>query len=95
MDLIHNGGGGGGVSDWIHFSTYFLTFNVKIMSKNWKITIKQWWEEKNIVHIWGGGGGFGWVGLNPSKCFFFLFFFNFPYSVFFYARTLFETIFEN
>ena len=44
MDLIHNGGGGGfGPSPLL---TYFFTFNVKIMSKNWKRTIKQWWEKK-------------------------------------------------
>ena len=33
---------GGGVSGLVHFSSFFLTFNVKIMSKNWKRTIKQW-----------------------------------------------------
>ena len=41
---------GGGVSGRVHFSRFFFTFNVKIMSKNWKRTIKQWWK-KNIVHF--------------------------------------------
>ena len=39
--------------------------------------IKQWWGKKNIVHIYGGGGGFRWVGLNPSQ----LFFFKVPYDL--------------
>ena len=39
MDLVHNGGG---VSGQVHFSHFFITFNVKIMSKNWKRMIKQW-----------------------------------------------------
>ena len=52
MDLVHNGGEGFGLSPLF---TFFFTFQVKIMSKNWKRMIKQWWE-KNIVHIRGGGG---------------------------------------
>ena len=36
------------------FHFFFFTFDVQIMSKNWKRTIKQWWEQ-NIVHIRGGG----------------------------------------
>ena len=39
MDLVHNGGGGFWPSPLF---TFFFTFNVKIMYKNWKITIKQW-----------------------------------------------------
>ena len=39
MDLVHNGEG---VSGRVHFSHFFFTINVKIMSKNWKRTIKQW-----------------------------------------------------
>ena len=31
-----------GVSGRVHFSRFFFTFNVKIMSKNWKRMIKQW-----------------------------------------------------
>ena len=41
--------GGGGLGR-VHFSHFVVTFNVKIMSKNWKITIKNC-EKKNIVHI--------------------------------------------
>ena len=43
MDLVHNGGGGGG-GGFRAKSTFhvFFTFNVKIMSKNWKRMIKQW-----------------------------------------------------
>ena len=43
MDLVHNGGGGLGPSPLF---TYFFTFNVKIMSKNWKRMIIQWCEKK-------------------------------------------------
>ena len=39
MDLVHNGWG---VLGRVHFSHCFFTFNVKIMSKNWKRMIKQW-----------------------------------------------------
>ena len=48
MDLVHNGGGGSRAESTFHVC--FFTFNVKIMSKNWKRTIKQWWK-KNIVHF--------------------------------------------
>ena len=41
MDLVHNGGGGWGfVRPRSTFHIFFFTFNVKIMSKNWKRTIK-------------------------------------------------------
>ena len=40
---------GGGVSDRVHFSHIFFTFNVQIKTC------------KNIVHIWGGGAGGGGV----------------------------------
>ena len=56
MDLVHNGGGGG-VSGRVHFSRFFLTFNVKIIPKNWKRTIKQWWRKKHSPFL-GGAGGF-------------------------------------
>ena len=39
MDLVHNGGGSRAKST---FHVCFFTFNVKIMSKNWKRMIKQW-----------------------------------------------------
>ena len=39
MDLVHNGGGSRAEST---FHVCFFTFNVKIMSKNWKRMIKQW-----------------------------------------------------
>ena len=39
MDLVHNGGGGFWAESTFH--VFFFTFNVKIMSKNWKRTIKQ------------------------------------------------------
>ena len=55
MDLIHNGGGGFGPNPLF---MYFFTFNVKNMSKNWKRTIKQWWEKKHSPHLGGGRGGF-------------------------------------
>ena len=42
--------GGGGLGPSPLFTFFFLLFTVKIMSKNWKITIKQWWK-KNIVHF--------------------------------------------
>ena len=48
---------GGGVSGRVHFSRFFFTFNVKIMSKNWKRTIKQWWEKKHSPFLGGAGGG--------------------------------------
>ena len=48
MDLIHNGGGGGGFRAKSTFHVFFFTFNVKIMSKIWKRTIKQWWEKKTL-----------------------------------------------
>ena len=47
MDLVHNGGGGGFEPSPLF--TFFFTFNVKIMSKNWKRTIKQWSEENKQV----------------------------------------------
>ena len=40
MDLIHNGGGGFRAESTFH--VFFIYFNVKIMSNNWKRTIKQW-----------------------------------------------------
>ena len=44
------------------FFFFFFTFNVKIMSKNWKKNNKTMVRGTNIVHIYGGGGG--WVGLD-------------------------------
>ena len=48
MDLVHNGVGGFRAEST--FARFFFTFNVNIMSKNWKRMIKQWWK-KNIVHF--------------------------------------------
>ena len=77
MDLVRNGGGG--VSVRVHFSCFCKTFNEKIMSKNWKRTIKQWWKKNHSPHLGGVGGGvLGQCGLSPSKCFLFVCFFNFP-----------------
>ena len=59
MDLVHNGGGGG--LGRVHFSRFF-TFNVKIMSKNWKRTIKQWWKKNHSPFLGGGGWGGGVSG---------------------------------
>ena len=70
---------GGGGLDQVHFSRIFLTFNVKIMSKNWKRMIKQWWEKKRSPHLGGGGGGAEfWVSWTKSIQMF-LVFLNFPY----------------
>ena len=55
MDLVHNGGGGSRAESTFH--VFFLLFNVKIMSKNWKRTIKEWWKKTSIFRG-GGGGGF-------------------------------------
>ena len=42
MDGFSPQWGGGGVSGRVHFSHFFITFNVKIMSKNWQKNDKQW-----------------------------------------------------
>ena len=46
----------GGVSGRVHFSRFFFTFNVKIMSKNWKRTIKLV-KKKHSPFLGGAGGG--------------------------------------
>ena len=54
------------------------------MSKNWKRMIQQWWgENKTYSTFMGSGGGFRWVGLNPSKLFILIF--NFPYATMQYS----------
>ena len=70
------GGGGFGPSPLVH--VFFFTFNVKIMSKNWKRTIKHSPFLGGAV----GGGGFQVSWTKSIKMFFVVFlflFFNFPY----------------
>ena len=48
---------GGGVSGRVHFSCFFFTFNVKIMSKNWKKNDKTMVrKKKRSPHLWWSGG---------------------------------------
>ena len=51
--------GGRGFGPSPLFKYFFLTFNVKIMSKYWKRTIKQWRGKKHSppLGVVGGGGG--------------------------------------
>ena len=38
-----------GVLGQVHFSRLCFTLKVKIMSKNWKRTIKQWWKKQDCI----------------------------------------------
>ena len=55
MDLVHNGGGGFRAEST--FARIFFTFNVKIMSKNWKRNDKTMVKKKHSPFLGGAGGG--------------------------------------
>ena len=66
--------GGGGFRAESTLARFFFTFNVKIMSKNWKRTIKQWWKKKHSPFLGGAGGGGFQVSWTKSIQMFFCFF---------------------
>ena len=70
MDLVHNGGGGFGLSPTFHI--FFVTFNEKNISKKLEKNDKTMVKKKHSSHLGGGAGGgvLGQYGLSPSKCFF-------------------------
>ena len=51
------GGGGGFRAESTFHVFFFFTFNVKIMSKNWKKNDKTMVEKKHSPFLGGAGGG--------------------------------------
>ena len=66
--------GGAGFRAESTFHVFFFTFDVKIMYKNWKITIKQWWGGKNSPFLGVAGGGLQVSWTKSIQMFLFLFF---------------------